>query len=330
MDNKGLGVKMIKSMLKDLIRRLINDMFPNAFKTNESILMLEGKNASSWVKQTEEIDSLSDVEFKVYSQWGEDGIIEWLIQKLPISSNRFIEFGIGNYKEANTRFLIQNHNWRGLVIDSNLNYIHDVRNDEIYWKHDLTACHAFITKDNINNLITTNGFAGKIALLSIDIDGNDYWIWQAIEAVKPDIVICEYNGIFGDVYPITIPYEDNFQRTYAHYSNLYYGAGIRALDVLAVRKGYILLGSNSTGSNAFFIRKDLADCIIPRIKNKKAKPPLLRESRDGNNKLTFLYGLKRFDIIKHLQVVRIDTQETILLESLPSVYSDQWLAEMGV
>lgn len=319
---------MLKKILKSQITKIKTYMLSDVIDSVESTLMLLGKNNAFRLQQMDQIDSLSDVEFKIYSQWGEDGIIEWLIQRIPITSHRFIEFGVEDYKEANTRFLMKNRNWKGLVMDANANHIQYIHNDEIFWRYDITASHAFITRDNINSLVTSNGFSGKIGILSIDIDGNDYWIWDALTVVNPDIVICEYNAVFGDLYPITVPYYERFDRTTAHYSNLYYGSSIKALEMLANRKGYILIGSNSAGTNAFFIFKDLIDYVDYRVSNKKCRASLVRESRGLNDELTFLNGLQRLEIIGHLPILRLDTGETLALDSLGPVYSEQWFTAM--
>jgi len=87
--------------------------------------------------------------------------------------------------------------------------------------------------------------------LSIDIDGNDYWVWEAIDSVDPVMTICEYNAVLGDLYPIAIPYDPAFTRTVPNYHHLYYGASIAALQMIAQRKRYTFLGSNSAGNNAF-------------------------------------------------------------------------------
>jgi hypothetical protein len=100
-------------------------------------------------------------------------------------------------------------------------------------------------------------FGGQIGLLSIDIDGVDYWIWNAIRAVNPILVVCEYNGVFGDLVPIVVPYDQKFDRTRAHPSNVYWGASISALEMLAKAKGYEFVGTNSTGHNAFLCSSGL-------------------------------------------------------------------------
>ena len=176
--------------------------------------------------QDSKMDSLRGYEVQAFSQWGEDGIIQYLIRKIPIENRVFVEFGVGDYTESNTRFLLQNDNWTGLVIDSSPDNATSIKKDPIYWRFNLKVECAFIDAENISQIITNAGISGDIGLLSIDIDGNDYWVWQAIDCIKPRIVICEYNSLYGPQAKVTIPYDRSFVRTKAHYSNLYYGASL--------------------------------------------------------------------------------------------------------
>ena len=121
-------------------------------------LLLQGRIASLNLSTRDRIRTLADVEFRVSSQWGEDGIIEWLCQKIPDIPRSFVEFGVENFSEANTRFLIENRGWRGLVIDGNEEYMRGLRDQSLYWRHDLTAVSAFVTAENINELITDAWF----------------------------------------------------------------------------------------------------------------------------------------------------------------------------
>ena len=215
-------------------------------------MLLQGAQAAFAVRQMNKLSSLGDAEFKVFSQFGEDGIIEWLISRLSDIPRSFVEFGVEDYTESNTRFLLRNRNWRGLVMDGSAANIDRVRGYHSFWKHDLTAVAAFIDRDNINGLIADNNFGGQLGVLSIDLDGNDYWIWETTAAVSPWIVIVEYNAVLGDVQPITIPYDSSFIRGHAHRSNLYFGSSIKALEHLGEVRGYSLVGTNRAGHNAFF------------------------------------------------------------------------------
>ena len=159
--------------------------------------MIIGKMLANEIRKAGLLENLLDAEFKVFSQWGDDGIIQYLVNQLDIPVKNFIEFGVEDYTEANTRFLLLNNNWSGLVMDCSEENVAYIKNDDIYWKHDLTAICAFVTAENINKTISEAGFTGEIGLLHIDVDGNDYWIWKAIDIVSPIIAIIEYNSLFG-------------------------------------------------------------------------------------------------------------------------------------
>src|SRR5713226_10608594 len=144
-------------------------------------LLLLGKQMAWRVASLPPNTDFRKVGFKVFSQWDEDGIIQYLISKIPIENRTFIEFGVENYEESNTRFLLLNNHWQGLVLDASAADVSYIQTDRIYWEFDLQAKCTWITRDNINSLLEEAGFGGDIGLLSIDIDGNEYWIWEAIQ-----------------------------------------------------------------------------------------------------------------------------------------------------
>ncbi len=292
-------------------------------------LMLAGRCASWQVRQKDRIRTLSDVEFRVCSQWGEDGIIDWLVENIPIKETTFVEFGVENYQEANTRFLLQNRNWRGLIMDGNSAYMESVAAGALYWRYDLRAVPAVFTRQNINDLLIKNGVSGDIGLLSIDVDGNDYWILDAISAISPRILICEYNAVWGDLHAITIPYAPDFNRLKAHPSGQYFGASIKAMKDLAAEKGYEFLGTCANGINSFFVRGDLFEAVGDKIQDRRAFPSRHRESLDETGNLAYVRGTKRADLIKHLPVVLVDGEKRqVQLESLYPLYSSAWLEEL--
>jgi hypothetical protein len=252
------------------------------------------------------LEGLHQNEFKVYSQWGEDGIIQMLLQHVNIGQRVFIEFGVQDYTESNTRFLLINNNWSGLIIDGSEQNIQYVKNDPVYWRYNLKAEYAFIDKDNINSLVKRNGISGDIGLLSIDIDGNDYWVWEAIDVVNPRIVICEYNSLWGDREAVTIPYSSNFFRTESHFSNLYYGASIVALTNLANSRGYSLVGSNKAGNNIFFVRNDLLNGLKVVTPMAAWTQSQFRESRNAAGELTFLPFADRLAVVADMPLVNLN------------------------
>lgn len=136
----------------------INSIDTSTDLKNPKVLI--GSLYSKINSKEQNIKSIQDVEFQVFSQWGDDGIIQYLVSKISIPNKVFIEFGVENYTESNTRFLLVNNNWSGLVIDGSKENIDYIKNDKISWAHDLHAFHAFITKANINELI--NKFIERI------------------------------------------------------------------------------------------------------------------------------------------------------------------------
>jgi hypothetical protein len=299
--------KKIRNFITERLRGIFHGLAENR-NLNNKILIQNGRIWSSLLKKRD-IKILSDAEFKVFSQWGDDGIIQYLINHLSIENKSFIEFGVEDYQEANTRFLLVNDNWTGLVMDGNKQNIFKIRQDEIYWKYDLRAKAAFITAENINNLIEEEGFTGEIGLLHIDIDGNDYWVWKALQVVDPVIMIIEYNSVFGCERAITIPYTDDFYRFDAHYSGLYAGASLKALCNLAKTKGYDFIGCNSAGNNAYFVKKGygkdlkVLDPVSGYIESR------FRESRDETGILNYKRGVDRIKIIKDMPIFNIETNQ---------------------
>lgn len=294
-------------------------------RSSERQLIIQCLLAAKMNRCSERIKALSDVEFCGFSQWGEDGIIDWLVERLPGIPGTFVEFGVENYRESNSRLLLFLRNWRGLVMDGSKEYVSDIQQQDLYWRYDLTAKCAFIDRDNVNELIFSAGFEGDIGLLSIDIDGNDYWVWQAIDVVSPVIVICEYNAVFGDRFQFSVPYQADFQRTRAHYSNLYFGASLPAMIKLGEGKGYTFVGTTSAGCNAFFIRDDFAPLIVSALDHITAFPSSLRESRDMQGNLTFSAGLERQTVINKLPLVDLARNQMTTLAECNHVYSSEWV-----
>lgn len=254
------------------------------------------------------ITSLHEVEFRVYSQFGDDGIIQWLVTRLPLLPKRFVEFGVEDYSESNTRFLMVSRNWSGLVMDGSPGNIARLRARKWFWRYGLTALANFVTCENVDALIA--GWAGSepVGLLHIDVDGNEYWLWDAVKCISPSIVIMEFNAVFGKDRAITIPYVPDFHRFATHYSGQYAGASLAALTHLAAIKGYALIGVNSAGNNAYFLHRDLLDHDLVEVPVAHAfVRPNYRESRDRSNRLDFLSYDQRQTAIRGMPVVNVES-----------------------
>ena len=245
--------------------------------------------------------------FKIFSQGNEDGLIQYLINHVEIENKTFVEFGVEDYSECNTKFLLLHNNWTGLCMDGSEDAMKKLRKRKLYWQHTIESKSAFITKDNINSLISESGFAGDIGLLSTDIDGVDYWVLDTIDCIKPRILICEFNPIFGSKEKVSVPYRDDFYRTDAHYSNLYWGASLAAFVSLAKKKGFKLVCISSLGNNAFFVREDVKNSVPEVSVDQAFKEAKYRESRDKEGNLTFLSLEQGRKIIGELEVVDTET-----------------------
>jgi hypothetical protein len=312
------------SMLKKKILGRLNIFITPLSNLLERQIIINSLAASKINRKLTRLTDLSEVEFCAFSQWGEDGIIDWLIERLPGIPKTFIEFGVEDYRQSNTRLLLQLRNWQGLIMDGSSEHIQNIHKQEIYWRYELEAKCVFIDRDNINKLIKDAGISGEIGLLSIDIDGNDYWVWQALDVVQPAIVVCEYNAVLGDIYSLTVPYKPDFQRTQAHHSNLYFGASIRALIKLGQEKGYQFVGTSSTGCNAFFVRNDLAPLIQNSLECISAYPSSVREARDIDGQLLFVSGAQRSKLIDHLSLIDLENNSKTTLANCSNLYSSEW------
>ena len=299
-------------------------------QVDEVARTLSGRIAADLNRKKEKVESLADVEFRVFSQFGEDGIIDWLVHWVKPENNTFVEFGVENFTEANCRFLLVNRNWRGLVMDGSEAHMESLRQEVLYWRNDITAKCAFITAENINQLLKEESRLGnELGVLSIDIDGNDYWVLKAIEGITAEILCVEVNPIFGDRYELTVPYAPEFNRFDLHYSGLCFGTSISAVKRLAKEKGYEFVGTCSNGINAFFVRRDLYSRIENRIEKRIAWPALHRDSRDEEGNLSYTPGQARFDLLKDCLVWDCRNDCEVRLGDLEAPFSDWWLKLMG-
>jgi hypothetical protein len=250
---------------------------------------------------------LLEVEFQVFSQFGDDGIIQYLVHSLPVRERTFVEFGVENYTEANTRFLLVKDKWSGLVLDGSEANIDYINKDWISVFHDLRAKQAFITAENIDGLLKEAGFFGRIGLLSIDIDGMDYWVWRAMTSVDPAIVVIEYNATFGPERAITVPYDAEFVRSVAHPSRLYWGASLIALQELGAIKGYKFVGCNANGNNAYFVRNEYAALACIAALEGRYQPATFGEYAINGRRVR---GAEVLDVIRGLPVYDTRTGQT--------------------
>jgi hypothetical protein len=290
-------------------------------------LLLSGRNAALLVRAMDNVDHLGNVEFRVTSRRGQDGIIEWLSCKLPNIPASFVEFGVTDYYKSNARFLLENRNWQGLIIGNDMQNPTLHIDEKVLIRHNLRyACHP-ITAEEVNELLGDYGFSGEIGILSIELRGNEYWILRAIDVVKPAVVICGINGAFGDLKGVTIPYDPDFDRMKAHFSGLYFGCSVIALQWLCERRGYKFIGTDTAGVTAFFVRQDIASPVLDAIANIVVWPETYSDSRDINNALDFARGADKYLIIREMPVIDISSGRVVALKDLSPLYSEAYLRQ---
>ena len=209
-------------------------------------------------KRLREPLAIENFGYKVYSQNEEDGIIHELFRRIGTESKEFIEFGVQNGLECNSHYLLH-QGWHGLWLEGNSGACAEIshRFKPVIQNDQLKVVNAFITRENIEELILKNRNSQTENttpdFLSIDIDGNDWYVWDAIKAIKPRLVCIEYNGKFPPDYSWKQAYNTN----HIWDSSDWQGASLKALEELGKEKGYVLVGTNLTGVNAFFVREDL-------------------------------------------------------------------------
>jgi hypothetical protein len=253
----------IRNILKDwlLIVKVRNRFYPST-----QILQRKMFHYYQDCAMTNTVPKLSDTGFRVFSQFEEDGKILFIFSIIGMDNKQFVDIGSNDGINSNCANLFFNFGWYGLFIDSDKGCVK--RGRKFYNKY--PNPHQYkpkficekVTRENIDRLIGDNGFGGEIGLLSIDIDGNDYWVWDALTLVDPKVVIIETHNEFG-LNDIVVPYDPKSEYSKKH--PVYHGASPIAMVKLAKKKGYRLVGANQLGFNFIFIRNGLAEQLIPEV-----------------------------------------------------------------
>ncbi len=281
----------IRNLLKDwfLILKIRNRFYPYT-----QILQRYLYHYYQDSLKSKSIPKLSDTGYRVFSQFEEDGKLLFIFSIIGMGNKQFIEVGSDDGINSNCANLYFNFGWYGLFIDSNLASIR--RGIKFYnkyphpWFYKPKFIYQKITCENINQIIEDQGFKGEIGLLSIDIDGNDYWIWKALEIVDPKVVIIETHVEFG-LNNLIVPYQPDYNYPGKH--PIYHGASPIAMVKLANKKGYRLVGANELGFNFIFIKNEIAPDLIPEVTIESLLThPSVNE------------GCKKFEEIKDWEYVR--------------------------
>lgn len=273
---------------KHFLHFKIRERFEKSEKNRQTALVESYKSQ----KKQHSLPNFSSTGFKLFSQFEEDGLLLYVISLIDNPVKKFLEFGSDDGVNSNSANLHFHHDWTGLFIDGNKSAIDRGRYFYKKWGNSSvenpTFIHSMITRENINELITKGGLAGEIGLLSIDIDGNDYWVWEEIHVIQPQVVIIETHNEFG-MNDIVVPYDADYFYPGKHPD--YHGASPVAMTNLAKHKGYRLVGCNELGFNFIFLRNDL----VPELKEVSVESVLHHPS---NNE-----AQARFEAIKDWKYV---------------------------
>jgi len=252
-----------KYRVKRFFRSLRRAIVPWQFRARKVIRKWRRSDVAVWPPASSDAPGLEAYEYSLLSQNGEDGIIRHVFDEIGFESRHFVEFGFGA-AQCNALRLMLHEKFRGLMIDGSdeqcnfFNYAARKLGIE-----GVRAVQAFIDLDNLESLIAGNGIPRDIDFLSVDVNGNDYWFWEKLQCVSPRLACIEYNAGIGPDLSWTIPYAADFERYAAHPSGFFAGASLAALEALGRRKAYRLIGCDSTGTNAFFLRNDIRAPALP-------------------------------------------------------------------
>ena len=253
-------------MIIKLKRKIFRIRYSKYLKVNDTI---NQKNLEFHYQNDLSQKRLFEYGFSIFSQHEEDGILLYIFSLIGTTNKKCIEMCIGNGVESNTANLIVNHFWTGLLFEG------DPKNVEIakmfYAFHKNTRIFPpkiqqdWIDKENVNSLIEENGFKGEIDLFSLDIDGMDYYLFEALEVISARVVVLEINHLWGYEKSLTVPYDKNFKAEFSVDGSDYAGASIKAFIKLAAKKGYRFVGTNRFATNAFFIRNDIRHAKLEEV-----------------------------------------------------------------
>lgn len=206
------------------------------------------------------VRSLSDTEYSIFSQWGEDGILDFLCESLGVKRPTVVDFGAGDVRYSNFRWLLQSRGGSGVFVDARPDLAESLDSSGLRLYTDSHTIKTFLNYENSKETFQTacGLLEGReLDFFSLDIDGQDYWVLESLEDIRPKVILLEYQAYLGSELAVTVPRSLTFDRASAHFSLIYYGASLLAFKTLLSARGYQLVGSNRQRSNAFFVRKDL-------------------------------------------------------------------------
>ena len=296
------------------MKKLIYNFFFRKYQ-NRKLYMIGLSHILLMRKNYSKVNKLSDVDYKIFSQNGEDGILDYLLYQLKIEKPKYIEIGVGDYTESNTRFIFERCSPKGVIVDCLENLEEKIKKNFSLWKSELKIVNDFVNPNNIIKIMREADTLNNLDIFSLDIDGIDYWILKELPKDFSKIAIVEFNPIFGKNLKVSVPNITNFDRKKYHYSNLCFGMSLQAAIEIMNEKNFYFVGTNLLRNNAFFIYKKeeyFKNLVINNIEN--STDANFTESRDIKGNLNFLNYQKRVKEILECEVVDLSVNSNIKIK----------------
>jgi hypothetical protein len=257
-----------KKAIAGFVGKIIHISKPKQNAQVEQIQIINQYHLMKNLLTPAQMPSLKDVGFRVYSQFEEDGILLYIFSIIGTTNKRVVEICASNGVECMATNLIINHGWNGLLFDGDKKNVEDgikfFTSNDSTWLHPPIFKEAWLTCENINELIKESDFVGEIDLLSLDIDGNDYYIMEAINVIKPRVIICETLNVIPSDLALTIPYKSDFSRQESLHPD-FMSVSLLAMKKMLNKKGYRLIGSHRFGFNAIFMLNGVGTEYFPEV-----------------------------------------------------------------
>ena len=291
-------ISIIKNVLKTVLENEEHQL-----KIIKSLGVLHNRHLEQAAK---EINNLWDAEYSVFSQWGEDGILNFLCSSLQIQRPNYLDFGAGDVRYSNGRWLLESKGGAAVFVDARRDLYSSLQKSGLLVSCDVTAIRSYLTYENAPTVYSDalTRLGGSIDVFSIDLDGQDYWILESIAELDAKIIVLEFQAYLGHEIAVTVPRSLTFDRTKAHFSWIYYGASLLAFTDLLTERGYSLVGTNRQRGNAFFVRTDLfksselVRLSVPSVQELCDSQG--GESRDESGKFVGLQGNDRCELVSNL------------------------------
>jgi hypothetical protein len=264
-----VALKIARRILAKFLRPIIDERFRENINLFQSLSQVSLRMSYSSIPKGEYRD-FSNVGFKVFSQFEEDGILLYIFSRIGTTNKRVLELGSGSARECMASNLLINHFWNGFLVDGNPDnkviaegFFKNFAPTFFMPPRFLTS---WITAENVNQICRDFELTGEIDFLSLDIDGNDYWVLSALSEIQPRVICVEVQNRIPHSFSYTRPYDPKFDlHDFIGPNRSLYGASLKAFQSLLSKRGYVLIGASHNGVNAFFAKKDLVEGRFPEV-----------------------------------------------------------------